>query len=51
MPSPAGSLGKGDVHGELISCIAHGLKYNRDGQCVSSDVSSEAQCLRLRTWA
>ncbi|KXV76005.1 Rieske 2Fe-2S domain-containing protein [Acetobacter cerevisiae] len=44
-------LGKGDVQGDAISCIAHGLRYNRDGQCVSSDVSPEAQCLRLRTWA
>ncbi|GAB32167.1 ferredoxin [Acetobacter pasteurianus] len=44
-------LGKGDVHGDAISCIAHGLRYNRDGQCVSSDISAEAQCLHLRTWA
>lgn len=44
-------LGKGDVHGDAISCIAHGLRYDRDGQCVSSDVSAEAQCLHLTTWA
>ncbi|KXV58772.1 ferredoxin [Acetobacter senegalensis] len=44
-------LAKGEVHGDLLSCIAHGLKYNRYGQCVSPNVSAEAQCLRLRTWA
>lgn len=31
-------LGKGNVHGDLISCVAHGLRYNRDGQCVSPNV-------------
>lgn len=44
-------LGKGSVDGDLIRCSGHGLRYNRDGQCVSPNVSAKAPCLRLKTWA
>ncbi|MFT9018862.1 Rieske 2Fe-2S domain-containing protein [Acetobacter malorum] len=44
-------LGKGSVHGDFIRCSGHGLRYNRDGQCVSPNVAAKAPCLRLKTWA
>lgn len=44
-------LGKGSVHGDLIRCSGHGLRYNRDGQCVSPNVAAKAPCLRLKAWA
>ena len=44
-------LSKGAVCGDFISCLAHGLKYDRKGQCVSQNGAADAGLLRLKPWA
>lgn len=44
-------LGKGDVHNNLITCMAHGITFNREGQSVAPNAQPGATCLKLKTWA
>ncbi|BAI00879.1 ring-hydroxylating dioxygenase ferredoxin subunit (plasmid) [Acetobacter pasteurianus IFO 3283-22] len=44
-------LGKGDVHNNLITCMAHGIAFNHEGQSVAPNAQPGATCLKLKTWA